>query len=111
MLLITLLGGFSPTGAKTNGGWFALIVALGSIPLGPFVGDEPLTVRLQVELVSDACRQSNDWKFWVFPKKKDLPAAAICNLTGEPSLDARYGASTALSAGDAKVMKKVVVVK
>jgi di/tricarboxylate transporter len=34
VLLITLLGGFSPTGAKTNGGWFALIVALGSIPFG-----------------------------------------------------------------------------
>jgi di/tricarboxylate transporter len=34
VLLITLLGGFSPTGAKTNTGWFALIVALGCIPFG-----------------------------------------------------------------------------
>ena len=33
-LLVTLLGGFSPTGAKTNTGWFALIVALGCIPFG-----------------------------------------------------------------------------
>jgi hypothetical protein len=29
-----LLGGFSPTGASTNTGWFALIVALMSIPFG-----------------------------------------------------------------------------
>jgi di/tricarboxylate transporter len=34
VLLVTLLGGFSPTGAKTNTGWFALIVALGCIPFG-----------------------------------------------------------------------------
>ncbi len=34
VLLETLLGGFSPTGAKTNSGWFALIVALMSIPFG-----------------------------------------------------------------------------
>jgi di/tricarboxylate transporter len=34
LLLVTLLGGFSPTGAKTNTGWFALIVALGCIPFG-----------------------------------------------------------------------------
>jgi hypothetical protein len=33
-LLQTLLGGFSPTGASTNGGWFALIVALMCIPFG-----------------------------------------------------------------------------
>lgn len=32
ILLQTVLGGFSPTGAKTNGGWFALIVALMCIP-------------------------------------------------------------------------------
>ncbi len=30
----TLLGGFSPTGASTNTGWFALIVALMCIPFG-----------------------------------------------------------------------------
>lgn len=34
LLLQTLLGGFSPTGAHTNGGWFVLIVALGCIPFG-----------------------------------------------------------------------------
>jgi hypothetical protein len=34
MLLETLLGGFSPTGAHTNTGWFALIVALMCIPFG-----------------------------------------------------------------------------
>jgi hypothetical protein len=34
ILLETLLGGFSPTGASTNTGWFALIVALMCIPFG-----------------------------------------------------------------------------
>jgi hypothetical protein len=34
ILLNTLLGGFSPTGASTNTGWFALIVALMCIPFG-----------------------------------------------------------------------------
>ena len=34
VLLNTVLGGFTPTGATTNGGWFALIVALMSIPFG-----------------------------------------------------------------------------
>lgn len=33
-LLETLLGGFSPTGAHTNLGWFTLIVALTCIPFG-----------------------------------------------------------------------------
>lgn len=33
-LLETLLGGFSPTGASTNSGWFVLIVALMCIPFG-----------------------------------------------------------------------------
>ena len=33
-LLQAFLGGFSPTGASTNGGWFALIVALMCIPFG-----------------------------------------------------------------------------
>jgi len=33
-LLLTVLGGFSPTGAGTNAGWFALIVALMCIPFG-----------------------------------------------------------------------------
>ena len=34
ILLLTLLGGFSPTGASTNSGWFALIIALTCIPFG-----------------------------------------------------------------------------
>jgi hypothetical protein len=34
VMLETLLGGFSPTGAHTNTGWFALIVALMCIPFG-----------------------------------------------------------------------------
>ena len=37
ILLITLLGGFSPTGASTNTGWFALILALACIPFGSFL--------------------------------------------------------------------------
>ena len=34
LLLETVLGGFSATGASTNTGWFALIVALMCIPFG-----------------------------------------------------------------------------
>ena len=34
LLLETVLGGFSATGASTNSGWFALIVALMCIPFG-----------------------------------------------------------------------------
>ena len=34
LLLEAVLGGFSPTGASTNSGWFALIVALMCIPFG-----------------------------------------------------------------------------
>jgi hypothetical protein len=34
VLLETVLGGFSPTGATTNTGWFALIVALMCLPFG-----------------------------------------------------------------------------
>lgn len=34
VLLQTLLGGFGPTGASTNTGWFALIVALMCLPFG-----------------------------------------------------------------------------
>jgi hypothetical protein len=34
VLLEAFLGGFSPTGAKTNAGWFALIVALMCLPFG-----------------------------------------------------------------------------
>jgi hypothetical protein len=34
LLLLTVLGGVSHTGAHTNGGWLALIVALMCIPFG-----------------------------------------------------------------------------
>lgn len=34
VLLETLLGGLTPTGAKSNGGWLALIVALMCVPFG-----------------------------------------------------------------------------
>ena len=34
VLLVTMLGGFTPIGANTNTGWFALIVALMCIPFG-----------------------------------------------------------------------------
>jgi len=34
ILLMTVLGGFTHTGATTNTGWFALIVVLGCIPFG-----------------------------------------------------------------------------
>jgi hypothetical protein len=34
VLLITVLGGYTRTGATTNSGWFALIVALMCLPFG-----------------------------------------------------------------------------
>lgn len=34
ILLLTVLGGFTPTGATTNAGWMALIVALMALPFG-----------------------------------------------------------------------------
>ncbi|MFP5210214.1 MAG: hypothetical protein ACLGRW_13075 [Acidobacteriota bacterium] len=34
VLLMTVLGGYTPTGATTNTGWFALIVALMCVPFG-----------------------------------------------------------------------------
>jgi len=37
LLLLTVLGGFSPTGASTNTGWFALIVALICVPFGMLI--------------------------------------------------------------------------
>jgi hypothetical protein len=37
LLLVTLLGGFTATGAHTNTGWFALIVTLMCIPFGTLV--------------------------------------------------------------------------
>jgi hypothetical protein len=37
LLLLTVLGGFSPTGASTNLGWLALIVALICVPFGMLI--------------------------------------------------------------------------
>jgi hypothetical protein len=37
VMLETVLGGLSRTGASTNAGWFALIVALMCIPFGGFL--------------------------------------------------------------------------
>ena len=37
VLLEAVLGGFSRSGASTNAGWFALIVALMCIPFGGFL--------------------------------------------------------------------------
>ncbi len=34
LLLLTVLGGITSTGATTNSGWFAVIVALMCIPFG-----------------------------------------------------------------------------
>ncbi len=34
VLLVTVLGGYTPDGATTDAGWFALIVALMCIPFG-----------------------------------------------------------------------------
>jgi di/tricarboxylate transporter len=34
VLLVTVLGGFTRTGASTNTGWFALILVLACIPFG-----------------------------------------------------------------------------
>jgi len=34
LLLLTVLGGYTHTGATTNAGWFVLIVALMAIPFG-----------------------------------------------------------------------------
>jgi high-affinity K+ transport system ATPase subunit B len=34
LLLLTVLGGYTHTGATTNAGWFALIVALMALPFG-----------------------------------------------------------------------------
>jgi len=34
ILLETVFGGFGPTGAHTNTGWFALIIALMCVPFG-----------------------------------------------------------------------------
>lgn len=37
LLLLTVLGGYTPTGATTNAGWLALLVALMCLPFGLMV--------------------------------------------------------------------------
>lgn len=82
----------------------AAITSLGSIPLGPFESHEPLQVQVGVELISDACHQTNSWTFWAFPeKKRELPQTEIANLTGAASLDNRYGVSGPLPLDKAKL--------
>jgi hypothetical protein len=55
ILLQTLLGGFGPTGASTNTGWFALIVALMCLPFGTLL----LTLGIAKWLRSRSFRRSN----------------------------------------------------
>ena len=52
VLLETLLGGFSPTGAHTNTGWFALIVALMCIPFGGFLTALGLAKALRNQILA-----------------------------------------------------------
>jgi hypothetical protein len=56
ILLQTLLGGFGPTGASTNTGWFALIVALMCIPFGGLL----LTIGIAKWLRNRSLRRSGD---------------------------------------------------
>jgi hypothetical protein len=55
ILLQTLLGGFGPTGASTNTGWFALIIALMCLPFGGLL----LTLGIAKWLRNRRLRQSN----------------------------------------------------
>jgi hypothetical protein len=90
---------------KTVNAASGVISELGTIPLGPFNDKQPMKIRVEVELVSSGCQQSNAWEFWVFPERKgDIPPNTLCNLTGELSLDSRYGASAGVSLEDAKVV-------
>jgi len=64
---------------------------LGNITLGPVAATQGQHLELAVRLESIACRQTNHWDFWVFPRQKDaLPAVRMINLTGLKSLDERY---------------------
>lgn len=78
---------------------------LGTIRLGPVECQKPLVVTLHVGLESEACKQSNDWRFWIFPKRKTLrQAVRLCNLTGEPKIDERYGLSQPIAPGAADLV-------
>jgi hypothetical protein len=52
VILETVLGGFSRTGASTNAGWFALIVALMCIPFGGFLAALGLAKALRNRAVA-----------------------------------------------------------
>jgi hypothetical protein len=54
-LLQTLLGGFSPTGAKTNTGWMALIVALMCLPFGSLLAALGVAKALRRRAGSRGC--------------------------------------------------------
>ncbi|MGA8740405.1 MAG: hypothetical protein WB561_04380 [Terracidiphilus sp.] len=58
LLLQTLLGGFGPTGASTNTGWFALIVALMCLPFGGLL----LTLGIAKWLRNRSLRRSGTWQ-------------------------------------------------
>jgi len=55
ILLQTLLGGFGPTGASTNTGWFALIIALMCLPFGGLL----LTVGIAKWLRNRSLQRTN----------------------------------------------------
>lgn len=57
LLLITLLGGISPTGARSNSGWFAFIVALGCIPFGLMLFSLGLAKWLRNRRIARTLRQ------------------------------------------------------
>jgi hypothetical protein len=52
LLLEAVLGGFSRSGASTNPGWFALIVALMCIPFGGFLAALGLAKALRNRAVA-----------------------------------------------------------
>lgn len=56
LLLVTVLGGYSRLGASTNTGWFALIVALMSVPFGLMLLALGLAKRLKNRRESGAAR-------------------------------------------------------
>jgi hypothetical protein len=58
ILLQTLLGGFGPTGASTNTGWFALIVALMCLPFGGLL----LTLGVAKWFRNRSIRRSGTWR-------------------------------------------------
>jgi len=64
---------------------------VGTITLGPFDPPSGRKVRLNVRLESAACRQENEWDFWVFPAvRPSLRGKPILNLTGLGQIDERY---------------------